>query len=210
MKEYKPLKMINKGRYRQCFATLNKTQQQQVLGRMEQLISENSQWCDRGNYGHLCNILPTLAIDAVLQASGHSPDQSLSILSHHMWAALKPEGMQRLAQRSFFMPLMKVVVPLGFNLKSGRGWNYVWHKDTDPSNQFHFECTECLYKHIFDHYGVTQRFGPMFCHSDIINYGALPHTDFIRTQTLCQGGQLCDFCFVRHQPGEEWNRTPSI
>lgn len=50
----------------------------------------------------------------------------------------------------------------------------------------------------------------MFCHADIINYGSLPYTDFIRTQTLCQGGELCDFCFVRHKKDEVWERTKSI
>ena len=123
---------------------------------------------------------------------------------------LKPEGMQKLAKVSFFMPLMKFVVPLGFSKKSGKGWKYVWHKDTDGPNEFHFECTECLYKHIFTKYGVIDRFGPMFCHSDIINYGNLPYTDFIRTQTLCQGGELCDFCFIRHRKDEQWERTKSI
>lgn len=50
----------------------------------------------------------------------------------------------------------------------------------------------------------------MFCHSDIINYGNLPYTDFIRTQTLCQGGELCDFHFIRHEKDEIWERTKSI
>ena len=51
---------------------------------------------------------------------------------------------------------------------------------------------------------------PMFCHSDIINYGNLHNIDFIRTQTLCQGGDCCDFRFVRHKKGEVWERTKSI
>ena len=42
------------------------------------------------------------------------------------------------------------------------------------------------------------------------NYGNLPHTDFIRTQTLCQGGKLCDFYFVRHGKDEVWERTKSV
>ena len=50
----------------------------------------------------------------------------------------------------------------------------------------------------------------MFCHSDIINYGSLHNIDFIRTKTLCQGGDCCDFCFVRHRKGEVWERTQSI
>ena len=90
------------------------------------------------------------------------------------------------------------------------GWRYVWHLDTDPRNEFHFECTECLYKHIFQRRGVLERFGPMFCHADIINYGSLTYTDFIRTQTLCQGGAMCDFRFVRHRKGEQWQRSRSV
>ena len=46
----------------------------------------------------------------------------------------------------------------------------------------------------------------------IINYGYLPYTDFIRTKTLCKGGDECDFRFVRHDTdaGEGWERSKSI
>ena len=50
----------------------------------------------------------------------------------------------------------------------------------------------------------------MFCHSDIINYGNLHNIDFKRTQTLCQGGKMCDFCFVKHRKGEVWERSKSL
>ena len=202
--------MINAGRYKVCFSELSTEIQEDVLKHMARLIEENREWYDRGNYGHLCNILPTIAIDEALQERGKTPEESLEILSKYMWAALKPEGMQRLARLPFFMPLAKKVVPFGFRHGSGKGWQYVWHLDTDGPDEFHFECIECLYKHNFTKYGVIDRFGPMFCHADIINYGSLPYTDFIRTQTLCQGGELCDFCFVRHRKDEVWERTKSI
>ena len=56
------------------------------------------------------------------------------------------------------------------------------------------------------------KLGTMCCHADIINYGALPYTDFIRTKTLCHGGEYCDFRFVRHDSdaGEGWIRFKSI
>ncbi len=46
----------------------------------------------------------------------------------------------------------------------------------------------------------------------IINYGELPYTDFRRTKTLCQGGDCCDFDFVRHRTdaGDGWERSKSI
>ena len=46
--------------------------------------------------------------------------------------------------------------------------------------------------------------------ADIINYGSLPYTDFIRTQTLCQSGTMCDFRFVRHAKGEQWQCHTSV
>ena len=47
----------------------------------------------------------------------------------------------------------------------------------------------------------------MFCRSDIINYGNLHDIDFICTKTLCQGGDCCDFLFVKHRRGEVWHQT---
>ena len=54
--------------------------------------------------------------------------------------------------------------------------------------------------------------GAMCCRADIINYGNLPYIDFIRTQTLCQGGDCCDFDFVRHatDAGDGWQRSASV
>ena len=40
-------------------------------------------------------------------------------------------------------------------------------------------------------------------------YGNLHNIDFIRTKTLCQGGDCCDFRFVRHKKGEVWERNKS-
>ncbi len=54
--------------------------------------------------------------------------------------------------------------------------------------------------------------GTMFCHSDVINFGQLPYTDFKRTKTLCQGGDCCDFDFIRHDTdtGNGWERSNSV
>ena len=47
---------------------------------------------------------------------------------------------------------------------------------------------------------------------DVINNGNLPYTDYICTQTLCRGGELCNFRFVRHETdaGNGWDRSNSI
>ena len=209
-KEYKPLNMVMNGRYAVLFKKLTPEVQADVLSRMERLIAEETDYEDKGNYGHLCNILPTFAIDEALQKSGKSADEAFELISTHMWASLTPRSFQRLSKLPFFVPLMKKIVPFGFKHGSGRGWKYAWHLDEDPALVFHFECLECLYKYEFGKRGLLERFGPMFCHSDVINYGNLHNIDFIRTQTLCQGGDCCDFCFVRHKKGEVWERSKSI
>ena len=73
--------MINEGRYKTCFAELNSEIQMDVLKRIERLIEENHDRYDRGNYGHLCNIMPVLAINEALQAVGKTPEESLEVLS---------------------------------------------------------------------------------------------------------------------------------
>lgn len=127
-----------------------------------------------------------------------------------MWKFLDPSGMQKMARKKFFLPLMKKLVPIGFKKGSGFGWRYTWHRD-DPKDEFRFECNECIYEKILGRRGLM-KLGAMCCHADIINYGNLPFTDFIRTQTLCQGGEQCNFRFVRHDTdaGDGWERTRSI
>lgn len=174
--------MIMNGRYAVLYGKLAPLIQQEVLSRMSELIEEERDYEDKGNYGHFCNILPTIAID---------------------------EALQKMSKLPIFLSVMRKIIPLGFKYGSGKGWKYVWHPE-DPKEYYHFETLECLYKHVFTKYGVLERFGPMFCHSDIINYGNLHNIDFIRTQTLCQGGDCCDFRFVRHRKGETWHRTKSI
>jgi len=111
---------------------------------------------------------------------------------------------------TLFLPLMKKIVPFGFKKGSGTGWRYAWYKD-DPKDEFHFECNECIYAKILGKRNIM-KLGAMCCHADIINYGNLPYTDFICTQTLCQGGEICDFRFVRHatDAGDGWERSRSI
>ena len=154
--------------------------------------------------------IASIALYEVLQNHGRSEAEAYRAVSEEMWKFLDPSGMQKLAKKSFFLPLMKKIVPFGFNKGSGAGWRYTWHRD-DPKDEFHFECRGCLYAKNLGRRGLLKH-GAMCCHADIINYGSLPYTDFIRTETLCQGGRVCDFRFVRHaaDAGDGWERTKSI
>jgi hypothetical protein len=177
---------------------------------MSKLIEEEEEYCDRGNYKHMAQILTSIALYEVLQKHGKTEEEAYGLVSGEMWKFLDPSGMQKMAKKSFFLPLMKKIVPFGFKKGSGFGWRYTWHKD-DAKNEFRFECNECIYAKILGRRGMM-KLGAMCCHADIINYGSLPYTDFIRTKTLCQGGDVCDFRFVRHETeaGDGWERSSSI
>ena len=210
MKKYEPEALVKISRYQKYFPTLVPELQRNVYLRMKALIEEEKEYCDDGNYNHMAQILTSIALYEALQQYGKSEEEAYRIVSEEMWNFLDPSGMQKLAKLPFFLPLMKKIVPSGFKKGSGFGWRYTWYKD-DPKDEFHFECNECIYAKILGKRNLM-KLGAMCCHADIINYGSLPYTDFIRTKTLCQGGAVCDFRFVRHatDAGDGWERTKSI
>ena len=207
MKKYIPEKMVKISRYQNFFPSLESDIQQDIYRRMNELIKEEQEYCDKRNYEHMAQILTSIAMYEILQKYGKSEEEAYRIVSEEMWKFLNPEPMQKLARKSFFLPLMKKIVPFGFRHKSGYGWRYTWHQN-DRKNRFQFECNECIYAKILGKRGLL-KLGAMCCHADIINYGNLPYTDFIRTKTLCQGGDCCDFLFVRHD-SEDFERSQSI
>lgn len=210
MKQYTPEKLVGISRYRRYVPTLPAEMQSDIFIRIRELIEEEKRYCDQGNYKHMAQIFTSIALYQTLQKHGMSEEEAYKITSEEMWKALTPKIFQKMARLPFFLPLMKKILPFGFRHGSGTGWRYEWHL-YDPKDRFHFECRECVYRHIFEEQGLM-KLGAMFCHSDIINYGELPYTDFRRTKTLCQGGDCCDFDFVRHKTdaGDGWERTKSI
>ncbi|MCR5716717.1 MAG: L-2-amino-thiazoline-4-carboxylic acid hydrolase [Lachnospiraceae bacterium] len=209
-KVYRPENLVAISRYQNFFPTLPAEIQTDIYDRMRELLTEEKSYCDQGNYEHMAQILTSIAMYEVLQKHGKSEEEAYRIVSEEMWKFLNPAPMQKMAKLPFFLPLMKKVVPAGFSKKSGSGWRYTWHAD-DAKEEFHFECNACIYEQILGRRGLL-KLGAMCCHADIINYGELPYTDFKRTKTLCQGGDVCDFFFVRHKTnaGDGWERSESI
>ena len=210
MKSYRPEKLVAISRYRNYFPTLPEEIRRDIYRRIGELIVEEQKYCDQGNRKHMAQILTAIALYQVLQAHGMSEAEAYRITSEEMWKALTPEAYRRMAKLPFFLSAMKKILPFGFKHGSGVGWRYEWHLD-DPKDRFHFECRECLYRHVFEEQGLM-KLGAMFCHSDVINFGSLPYTDFRRTKTLCQGGDCCDFDFIRHETdaGDGWQRSQSV
>lgn len=190
MKEYRPEQLVAISRYQNYFPTLPDEIREDVYRRMEALIKEEKEFCDKGNYKHMAQILTSIAMYEVLQRHGKTEEEAYRSVSEEMWKFLDPSGMQKMARKSFFLPLMKKIVPFGFKHGSGFGWRYTWHKD-DPKDEFHFECNECIY---ID-------FLPNLCAIDQLTCSAA-HGKLIRHKTLADGDGECNYWILGDQEPE--------
>ena len=78
-KVYDPLPMVMNGRYAVLFGELSQKEKEDTLARMATLIEEEREYEDKGNYGHFCNILPTIAIDEALRKNGKTPEKAFEV-----------------------------------------------------------------------------------------------------------------------------------
>lgn len=198
---YKGFSMVKAKYFSGLYPKLSETEQKAVVARIEELIAENSVYCDAGNYEHLSHIFMAIAIYEALRQSGRPKDEALKDISAALWdyAENKTAGTYR---RVFALPgmlkLMGRLLPVMFAKGSGYGWNYVWHTDTATDRYLQFECTSCIYAQLFAKYGAAE-LGPAFCQCDEINYGRIPGVTFKRQHTLCRDGQPCDFLFIKEK-----------
>lgn len=206
MSKYIGTGMIKKSRMIDYFNTLDTNIQNEITNRIDELVIEEKEYCDKGNYEHMCNILSLLSIYEVLQKHEKSEDEAFSIVKEEMHKFIQPnkEKFQKLSKKKWFWTVIKKVVPFGFKKKSGYGWRYTWHNDT-PKNEFKFETNECIYAKIFKKRKL-EKLGPLFCQCDVINYGELHNIDFQRTKTLCYGDNECNFIFIKHD-NDNFKRT---
>ncbi len=124
MGQYKPEKLVSVSRYRNYVPTLSRDLQAETCARIGELIEEEKEYCDKGNYKHMAQILTSIALYETLQKHGRSREEAYRTVSGEMWKFLDPSGMQKLARKKYFLPLMKKIVPFGFRKGSGAGWRY--------------------------------------------------------------------------------------
>ena len=91
MKKYKPQKMISQSRFRYYFKTWNSDEQDLLLRKMQQLLSENSDYADDKNYGHLCNLITSLAMVMVLEENGKARSEAEKAVADAMYKFIEPQ-----------------------------------------------------------------------------------------------------------------------
>ncbi len=102
MKNYEPEAMAAISRYQNYLPTLSAQIRQDVYARMRELLKEEQQYCDKGNYEHMAQILTSIALYETLQKHGKAEEEAYKLVSEEMWKFLDPSGMQKLAKKSFF------------------------------------------------------------------------------------------------------------
>ena len=210
-KKYNGKVMMKKSRFIKYLEKKPNEQLKEIEERINLYISDNKEYCDKGNHQHLCNIFTSMALFGTLVKHGMNEVEAEDVVFNTMYEYMNKQRdkFQKLSKKEWFWSIIKKIVPLGFKMGSGYGWKYTWYKKGEPKNIFRFECNSCIYQQIFKKYGF-ERFGPKFCYNDIIVYGELARTDFVRTGTICRGTDKCDFKFIRYKKDEQFERTKSV
>ncbi len=84
MSQYKPEKLVAVSRYRSYFPTLSKELQGNTYTRMLELLEEEKEYCDKGNYKHMAQILTSIALYETLQKHGASEEESYRLSLIHI------------------------------------------------------------------------------------------------------------------------------
>lgn len=192
--KYIPQQLIKKSRFRDYFLSLEKEEQERTLGILERLILENSEYTDEKNYGHLCNLLTSLALVQMHEQSGKTRQESQEMVANAMYRFIEPQkkAMKKLASHGWFVPVLKKVMPAKFGRNLGYGWDVILPKA--PKDEFVMITRKCIFYEIFSKYGMPEMTAK-FCKVDDILYGALKRAEFLYTGQIGTGGKQCDYTF---------------
>ena len=196
MKKYIPEKMILQSRFRRYYATWDEPSKKRLQIKIHQLIKENDEYADSKNYGHLCNLLTSLAMVMVLKEKGKTTAEAEKEVADAMYAFIEPQiaSMEKLASHGWFVGLLRLTMPVKFGKTLGYGWYVEFLKC--PKDTFAMTTHKCIYQQIFTKYGMPEMTA-VFCKVDDILYSNLPRAEFIYTEQIGTGGSMCDYSFKK-------------
>lgn len=154
----------------------------------------------KGARGHLEGILPVAAVYLEL-SDRFGQDRARELTAACLaWGAERRARVLRLLDRTpWLFPVFR---------RSGRrmmrrdfsppAFGVRWIEDS--AQRVRFDMTRCYYLDTLTTLGIPELTG-LFCHGDEVMYGGLGHLRFVRSGTLAQGCDRCDFCFERRPAG---------
>lgn len=196
MKKYIPEEMIKKSRFKDYYAKWSSDEQKRLLEIMERLIRENSEYADNKNYGHMCNLMTSLAMEMALEEMGKTRSEAQDAVAQAMYSFIQPKiaPMQKLASNSWFVGMLKLTMPIKYSHTVGYGWDVEYPKC--GSGVYSMVIHSCIYQQIFSKYGMPEMTA-IFCKVDDIMYSDLPRAEFIYSEQIGRGGSMCDYTFKK-------------
>ena len=167
----------------------------------DRLISLTGTIDDRGSESvrhHINdNILPVVSIYQILQESELSKEDAYTRTAGwmHEIAEQRAATFCKMARMPFFYSFFSHICP-GFMKKNYpiEGWDMRFNRRDRVETAF--DCYRCVYLDVTTELGCPE-LCIAFCENDDISYGAMkPKVHFIRTKTLADGGDCCDFRLV--------------
>lgn len=186
--------MILHSRFKDLYQKWSKADRILLIDKINVLIHENSAFADSKNYGFMCNLLSSLAIIQVLEDKHMPRKEAQQYVADAMYSFIEPqiESMKKLASHGWFVHMLKITMPLKFKKTLGYGWDVEFPKC--EKNEFSMITHKCIFHQIFEKYGMPEMTA-VFCKVDGILYSDLPRADFLYTQQIGTGGDMCDYTF---------------
>jgi hypothetical protein len=196
MKKYVSVRMIRQSRFVIFFETWSEKEKEQLIAQMNRLIEENREYTDANNYGHLCNLLTSIAMILVLEENGKTREEAEKEVAEAMYEFIKPQiiSMKKLASHGWFVKFLKIAMPIKFKKTLGYGWSVEFPEC--PSDTFTMITHRCIYQQLFAKYGMPEMTA-RFCKVDDILYSDLPRAEFSYTEQIGNGGSICDYTYKK-------------
>ena len=79
MKAYDAKQLVAISRYQNYFQSLPEENREEVYARISELMEEEKEYCDKGNYKHMAQILTSIALYEVLQKHGKARKRPIGL-----------------------------------------------------------------------------------------------------------------------------------
>ena len=107
--KYVPEKMIQKSRFRDFYGQWENSDKKNLVRIMSRLIKENPDYADRKNYGHMCNLVTSLAMVMILEEKGVPCSEAQNAVAQAMYLFVQPQiaSMQKLGSKPWFVGMLR-------------------------------------------------------------------------------------------------------